>query len=139
VSTTRPKVIEIGYVEDLRLHALAQRFWKTIDPFVGVVRHYIETGLTTADNDHECLKSYSGNKCKRKREAIKLWRLFQSISLRGFIPDEEDMITCRLTKDGILARFNGSHRAAILKALNRPVPAKIIQFETDQWHQQASN
>lgn len=95
---------------------------------VQAVQIYMKTEAPISHIDKSPLAGWSASLCRRKKMASELWILYQSIKLRGFIPRDNDKIGIRITRDGNYAFYGGTHRAAILMAMDHPVPVQVVKF-----------
>lgn len=115
-----PLVI-VETVDDLRLVARAEPFWRKCEDLCEGASHAVQLRLHP--------KSACGMGV-RMSELRRLWKLSQSIIQNGYWPNFGDEI---MLQAETWYPWNGTHRAAILVALDRSVPALIVSgWEDDR-------
>lgn len=98
---------------------------------VETVKVFMKTNCPITDVDRSPLGLWRGSACRRKKLAANLWILYRSIEQNGYAPRDNDRIGIRLTRNGLYAFYGGTHRAAILMAMNCAVPAQLVEFRKE--------
>lgn len=103
-------------IADLRDDSRGAIFWEQADDLLESAEQLVEVRLKP-----KCGCSLY----QSLHEARRMWNLINSIRIHGYRPKPGDEIMIRGT-DRYRAQ-NGTHRAAILRALDLPVPALIVE------------